>query len=101
MEVAPGIHRIESALGPRPFAQYLLHDERTLLVDTGTAETPHDVILPYFKSAGLDPSDLDYVVITHADVDHFGGIQAIRQAAPHGVFCAHAADAPWIERGPS
>ena len=34
-EVAPGIYRIESILGPRPFAQYLLRDERSLLVDTG------------------------------------------------------------------
>ena len=40
MEVAPGIHRIESVLGPRPFSQYLLRDERTLLVDTGVKETP-------------------------------------------------------------
>ena len=28
-EVAPGIFRIESILGPRPFAQYLLRDERS------------------------------------------------------------------------
>ena len=47
MEVAPGIHRIESVLGPRPFSQYLLRDERTVLVDTGVKETPGDVILPF------------------------------------------------------
>ena len=32
MEVAPGIHRIESVLGPRPFSQYLLRGERTLRI---------------------------------------------------------------------
>ncbi len=46
MEVAPGIFRIESVLGPRPFAQYLLRDERSLLVDTGIVSTPEEVILP-------------------------------------------------------
>ncbi len=47
-EVAPGIHRIESVLGPRPFSQYLLRGERTLLVDTGIVSTPAEVILPFF-----------------------------------------------------
>jgi len=92
IEVAPGIHRIESVLGPRPFCQYLLRDERTLLVDTGVSATPEGVILPALD--GLAP---DFVLISHADVDHFGGNSAVREAAPNAVFCAHAADVPWIE----
>ena len=96
VEVAPGIHRIESILGPRPFAQYLLRGERALLVDTGIVSTPDEVILPAFASLGLDPADLDFVLISHADVDHFGGNARIRAAAPRAIFCAHAADAPWI-----
>lgn len=96
-EVAPGIYRIESVLGPRPFAQYLLRDERSLLVDTGIVSTPERVILPALREVGLDPADLDFALVSHADVDHFGGNAAIRAAAPRAVFCAHAADAPWIE----
>src|SRR6478736_882764 len=46
-EVAPGIHRIESNLGPRFMAQYLLvGEDRTVLVDTGLASTPDDVLAP-------------------------------------------------------
>jgi glyoxylase-like metal-dependent hydrolase (beta-lactamase superfamily II) len=97
MEVAPGIHRIESVLGPRPFSQYLLRGERTLLVDSGVKETPGDVILPALAALGVDPGELDLVLNTHADVDHFGGNEAIRAAAPRALVCAHAADAPWIE----
>ncbi|HEY8774590.1 MAG TPA: MBL fold metallo-hydrolase [Gaiellaceae bacterium] len=92
IEVAPGITRIESVLGPRPFSQYLLQDHRSLLVDTGVKETPADVILPALD--GLRP---DFVLISHADVDHFGGNAAIREAAPDAIFCAHEADVPWIE----
>ena len=95
-EVATGIFRIESTLGPRPFAQYLLRDERSLLVDTGIATTPDEVILPAFEELELDPADLDYVLITHADVDHFGGNAAIRAAAPRAIVCAHVADCAWI-----
>jgi glyoxylase-like metal-dependent hydrolase (beta-lactamase superfamily II) len=95
-EVAPGIYRIESILGPRPFAQYLLRDERSLLVDTGIVTTPDEVILPAFQALGLDPGALDYVLISHADVDHFGGNAAIRAAAPRSIVCAHVADCDWI-----
>jgi glyoxylase-like metal-dependent hydrolase (beta-lactamase superfamily II) len=95
-EVAPGIFRIESILGPRPFAQYLLREERSLLVDTGITTTPDDVILPALQELGLDPADLDYVLISHADVDHFGGNAAIRAAAPRAIVCAHVADCDWI-----
>jgi glyoxylase-like metal-dependent hydrolase (beta-lactamase superfamily II) len=92
MEVAPGIHRIESVLGPRPFSQYLLRDERSLLFDTGVKETPAEVILPFLD--GLQP---DIVLISHADVDHFGGNAAIKQAAPRALFLAHELDVAWIE----
>ena len=97
MEVAPGIHRIESVLGPRPFSQYLLSGERTLLVDTGVAATPVDVIRPFLERAGFDPARLDLVLVSHADVDHFGGNEAMRVASPRALMCAHELDAPWIE----
>jgi glyoxylase-like metal-dependent hydrolase (beta-lactamase superfamily II) len=100
VEVAPGIHRIESILGPRPFSQYLLRSERTLLVDTGVKETPEDVILPYLRRIGVDPAEVDLVLNSHGDVDHFGGNAAIRAACPRALICAHAADAPWIESRP-
>jgi glyoxylase-like metal-dependent hydrolase (beta-lactamase superfamily II) len=92
MEVAPGIFRIESVLGPRPFSQYLLRGERSLLVDTGVKETPGEVILPFLD--GLQP---DFVLNSHADVDHYGGNAAVKEAAPDAIFLAHALDVPWIE----
>lgn len=91
-EVAPGITRIESVLGPRPFSQYLLREERSLLFDTGIKETPAEVILPCLD--GLQP---DLVLNSHADVDHFGGNAAIKTAAPDALFLAHELDTPWIE----
>jgi len=96
VEIVPGIYRLESVLGPRPFAQYLLRDQRSMLVDTGIVSTPDDVLLPAFRQLGLDPADLDFVVITHADADHFGGNAAVREAAPRAILCAHAEDVPLI-----
>ena len=55
------------------------------------------MILPFLEQVGLDPAGLDLVLISHADVDHFGGNAAVRAAAPRALVCAHAADIPWIE----
>jgi glyoxylase-like metal-dependent hydrolase (beta-lactamase superfamily II) len=86
-EVAPGIHRIESDLGPRFMAQYVLAgSERTVLVDTGLASTP---------GAALGEPDL--VIVSHADVDHCGGNRALRERCPRARFACHAADRAWIE----
>lgn len=96
VEVAPGIERIESVFGPRPFAQYLLRDELSMLVDTGIDATPGDVIMPFFEQVAFAPESLTYVLTSHADVDHFGGNSALRAAAPNARFCASALDTPII-----
>lgn len=95
MEVASGIHRIESDLGPRFMCQYVLAgSERVLLVDTGLAQTPGVVIVPYLELAGLEP---DLVLISHADVDHCGGNRAIRERYPGALLMCHELDRRWIE----
>ncbi len=98
MEVAPGIHRIEGDLGERYVCQYLLlGDERTLLVDTGLRDMPDSVIAPYLATLGRSLTDLDDVLISHADVDHCGGNRALRDAAPGARLLCGEADRAWIE----
>jgi glyoxylase-like metal-dependent hydrolase (beta-lactamase superfamily II) len=97
MEVSPGIHRIESDLGPRFMCQFLLiGDERSLLVDTGLADTPDAVIVPYLESIGMTGDGLSLVLISHADVDHCGGNRAFQRRFGGVPFAAHHADRPWI-----
>jgi glyoxylase-like metal-dependent hydrolase (beta-lactamase superfamily II) len=95
MEVASGIHRIESDLGPRFMCQYLLAgSEHALLVDTGLAGTPADVLDPYLRLIGVEP---DLVLISHADVDHCGGNRVIRERYPDALLMCHELDRSWIE----
>lgn len=46
--------------------------EKKVLIDTGRGT---DQLLESLAEAGIDPSDIDMVVITHGDGDHIGGIQ--------------------------
>jgi glyoxylase-like metal-dependent hydrolase (beta-lactamase superfamily II) len=94
-EVAAGIHRIESDLGPRLMAQYLLvGDERSVLVDTGVAGTPDAVLIPALERIGIEP---DLIVISHADLDHCGGNRRMRERFPRALLACHERDRRWIE----
>ena len=95
MEIALGIHRMESDLGERFMCQYLLAgDERTLLVDTGLADTPASVLIPYLELLDREP---DVVLISHADVDHLGGNRAVRERYPRALLGCHELDRRWVE----
>jgi glyoxylase-like metal-dependent hydrolase (beta-lactamase superfamily II) len=98
MEILPGIHRIESDLGERFMCQYLLcGEERTVLIDTGLAGTPQEVIVPYLGEIGLGVGDVDEVIISHADVDHCGGNKALKEMDPELRFSCGEADRAWVE----
>lgn len=95
-ELHPGFHQIEQILGPRYLFQYLLIGQRSMLIDTGIASSPDETILPYFQSIGFDPTSLNYIIISHADVDHFGGNARMREVAPQALLACHKLDAAWI-----
>lgn len=95
MEIAEGVHRIESDLGERFMCQYALAgEERSILVDTGLAGTPAEILDPYLEGLGVDP---DLVLISHADVDHSGGNRAFRERHRRATFACHELDRRWIE----
>ena len=98
MEIAQGIHRVESSLGVRFMAQYILRGAtRTLLVDTGMRYTPADALAPYLESVRLGLESIDDVLISHADNDHVGGNRALRDLHPRARFACHELDRRWIE----
>ncbi len=48
-----------------------------ILVDAGPIEAGRNVILPYLRSQGINR--LDIVVITHPDLDHYGGLTYVAE----------------------
>jgi glyoxylase-like metal-dependent hydrolase (beta-lactamase superfamily II) len=98
-EVVPGIFRISSTLGSRWLQQWIVRSgDSAVLCDTGIAgETVPQVIAPALAAVGIDTSALRTVVITHADVDHYGGNAELRGLAPEAEIVAHALDRPLIE----
>jgi competence protein ComEC len=58
---------------------------RTMLVDGGAgSEIARTSVLPYLRSQGV--SRLDYVVSTHPDQDHVGGLPEVVRSMPVGAL---------------
>jgi len=97
--VAGPIHRVPSELGVRRLAQWLVVDgDEALLVDTGVPESVPEHIVPALRELGVEPAGLREVIISHADVDHYGGNAGIRQLAPGARIRAHPLDRALLER---
>lgn len=75
------VHRIPVEAFPRfwAFAYLIQAGGNRILVDCGSGtETSHKDLLDGLAQAGLRPSDLNYILITHAHIDHFGGLSKLR-----------------------
>jgi glyoxylase-like metal-dependent hydrolase (beta-lactamase superfamily II) len=98
MEILPGVHQIEVNYKGRPLKLYLLRfGGESVLMDCGDAGVPAKDILPYFGKIGFDPRQLTYVLLTHPDIDHTGGVYAMRAAAPQAQCLCGDLDREQIE----
>jgi len=85
-----GIHVIDTGFHrPRFDACYLVVEHgRGAFVDTGTTHSlPR--LLAAVEAAGLQPGDVDWVIVTHVHLDHAGGAGALMQALPNARLLAH------------
>lgn len=84
-------------LGDRIVACYGLKGRRrSILFDTCIEPAVEQHVVPGLTAAGIPPERLDWVIISHSDLDHSGGNAAIRRVAPRAQLCCHALDYPLI-----
>ena len=94
-EVVPGVHRLVAPLGDRYVCIFLVvGGAAAAVIDTGVADSP-DAVLPDALAA-LDV-DVTHILVTHADVDHSGGLAAARRLAPGAVASCHPLDRPLVD----
>jgi len=60
---------------------FLIKDEKVALIDTGAVPT-QEMVLKNISEI-VEPSLIDYIVLTHAEIDHCGAIPRILKEAPN------------------
>jgi len=89
-EVAENIFLIDNELYsiPKWGSVYLINEEKKALVDTGPA-TSVNAVLDGIKKTGIDPEDIDYVIVTHIHLDHAGGAGELIKYMPRAQVIVH------------
>ena len=92
-----GIHTIDTGyLRPRFDAAYLVVENgRGAFIDCGTNHSV-PVLLAALAQAGLTPAEVDWLIATHAHLDHAGGAGTLMQHLPNARLVAHPRAAPHL-----
>lgn len=91
MEIIPGFHRVD---GVNANAYFIVGDE-FVLIDAGISKNPARILAYLTGTLKRLPSDLKLIIITHAHIDHTGGLAALVRAT-HAKVAIHLADAPYL-----
>ena len=91
-ETASGtsVHRIPLEVFPNFWAYvYLIFNgDLRLLIDTGSGtDSSHEDLLEGLTQAGLQPSELTHILLTHAHIDHYGGLSKLKPLTRAQIGC--------------
>ncbi|HHB90995.1 MAG TPA: MBL fold metallo-hydrolase [Anaerolineae bacterium] len=67
------------------------------LIDTGYPWTFAQLI-DQLNAAGIQPADLQRIIITHADLDHIGGLKGLTELSDAAIAC-HTVEAIYVTGG--
>lgn len=95
MPADSSIHTIDTGFQrPRFDAAYLIVEQgRGAFVDCGTALSV-PVLLAALHDAGLAPTDVDWLILTHVHLDHAGGAGQLMRLLPNARLLVHPRGAP-------
>jgi glyoxylase-like metal-dependent hydrolase (beta-lactamase superfamily II) len=95
-QVTDGVHGIDVELFDSGVTSvYLFDDEEPALVDAGTAASA-EVVAEGMAECGVDPADLERLVLSHVHVDHSGAASALVEASPDLEVYIHERTAPHL-----
>ncbi|WDS35569.1 MBL fold metallo-hydrolase [Pseudoxanthomonas sp.] len=91
------IHTVDTAFQREHFgAAYLVVENgRGAFIDCGTSHSM-PLLMQAVQDAGLTPAEIDWVMPTHAHLDHAGGAGMLMQQLPNAMLVAHPRAAPHL-----
>lgn len=98
MELHPGADLIQCEIGGRPLYLPLLREKNeAVLLDCGTRSHAETDIPRQLRDLGLRDDSLTWLVITHPDADHCGGLGEMKRRYPSVKMACGEADRALVE----
>lgn len=75
------IHRIPLEAFPKfwAYVYVVMKEELCVLIDCGSGmDASHENLLAGLRQAGREPLDLTHILLTHAHIDHYGGLSKLK-----------------------
>ena len=94
-----GIYRVGGAdiTDNRDCNVYLIDADAPVLIDSGFGEGL-DKMIENIASSGVDPTSIEWVILTHCHIDHIGAAARLRKRVGAKLLM-HELDAAIVERG--
>jgi len=91
------LHYVDTGMFDTPWygAVYVLDGPEPAVVDAGIG-TDRERVLAGCRAAGVDPTDLQAVLLTHVHLDHASGAGFLADVAPEATVYVHEAGAPHV-----
>ncbi len=89
-EIAPGILQLDTLLGGLEglTAGFLIEGSEPALVEAG-AQTSAPTVIAALERAGLGPTDIRWLIVTHIHLDHAGAVGDLAAAFPRATVVVH------------
>ena len=84
------IHRIPLEVFPKfwAYVYVLVQGDFRALIDTGSGtDSSHKDLLNGLEQAGIQPADLSHILLTHAHIDHYGGLSRLKLLTQAKIGC--------------
>jgi glyoxylase-like metal-dependent hydrolase (beta-lactamase superfamily II) len=90
VEIARGIHHVDQVRGANSYL--VLADDNAAVIDTGLPGNEKRIV-EYAKRVSVEATRIQYIILTHPDIDHSGSVAGLKSLTGAKV-AIHEADAP-------